>query len=120
MYMADLYLLKVLTCLTKAHNGWIIIRDQGIRVCRIGYWKGRNVLNYIQAGGSWNVFLWIIIGLSTSVSFRTPKDKRKTVSGRGPARAKTRLPIGDVAKALLGNLNNHQGLEVHQLELLSQ
>ena len=88
IYMADLYLLQVLSCLTKTHNEWSNIRDQGIRICLIGYWKARNVLKYIYAGGAWNIFLWIIIGLSTSVSFRTPKDKRKTASGRGPSRGR--------------------------------
>ena len=120
MYMADLYLLKLLTCLTKAHNRWIIIRYQGIRVCRIGYWKGRNVVNYIQAGGSWNVFLWIMIGLSTSVSFRTPKDKRKTASGRGPSRGRQTDTNRGRGKGSAWKSQQPSGLEVHQLEPLSQ
>ena len=120
IYMADLNLLQVLSCLTKTHNERSNIRDQGIRICLTGYWKARNVLKYIYAGGAWNIFIWIIIGLSTSVSFCTLKNKRKTANGRGPSRTEKRIPTETVAKALLGKLNNHQGPEVHQLEPPSQ
>ena len=116
IYMADLYLLQVLSCLIKTHNERSNIRDQGIRICLIGYWKGRNVLNYIYAGGAWNIFLWIIIRLSTSVSFCTPKDKKKQQVTEVPAGAEKLIPTGAAAKALLGNLNNHQGPKVHQLK----
>jgi hypothetical protein len=68
---ADLYLLNVLACLNKARHDWNITRDLGIKLYLVGYWKFCNVLEYAYAAGTWNLFIWILIGLCTSVTFRT-------------------------------------------------